>query len=123
MNRQERRKLERQQREEELIKAKVAAFRKTNLMGEACYQEGYNAGWYDKWQFTLKDCYCAFALALKDYEGYGRKRLARVLRRVEHYIVNELTTEEMIDQVFERFRIRLNFEETFPEDRIEEVGK
>lgn len=123
MNRQERRKLERQQREDELIKAKVAAFRKVNLMGEACYQEGYNAGWADKRQFTLKDCYCAFALALRDYEGYGSKRLARILRRVEHYIANEITTEDMIDEVFERMNIRLHFEETFPEDRVQEVQK
>lgn len=82
------------------------------------WDEGYSAGFRDAAPCVIKTAYAAICLALQDLHGYGRKRCADVLREVDNYIVNSLTSAEAIEEVFDRIGLYINFDEPF--ERIEE---
>lgn len=114
MTRQQRRA---QEREAERMAARVDAFRKTNPMGEEAYRAGYEAGFREACPFTFKAIYAAAIIALHDLFGFGQLRASRVLSRVDHLVAHCLTTQELIDEAWEKAGLYLNFEE--PVDRIE----
>ena len=114
MTRQQRRA---QEREEQRTADRVDAFRKTNPMGEEAYQAGYKAGFDAAVSFTFKVIYAAVILALKKLHGFGQLRASRVLIEVDNNVAHCLTTQELIDEVWEKAGLRLSFDEPF--DRIE----
>ena len=92
---------------------------KVNHMAEAAYSMGYNEGLKRGTEFSLKDGYAAALLAMKEIGKYGSQRSRRLLKAIDEIVVNRLTTEELIDEVFERLGVRINFSDPF--DRIMEV--
>lgn len=116
MTRQQSRQEARQQAK---LDAKIKAACKTNPMMQAAYTAGYNEGSQFAVRCTIKDCYAAALLAIRKLEGYGEKRGKRFLRELDDIVVNRLTTEDLMDEVFRRFGIMIDFREPF--DRVVEV--
>ena len=81
------------------------------------YKRGYEAGARDAMTYTYKAVYAAVVLALRKLYRFGSLRASRVLTEVDHNVAHCLTTQELIDEVWEKVGLRLNFEE--PANRIE----
>lgn len=111
----------RQERMQAKLDAKIRAAMKTNPMMQAAYNMGWNEGSEQASRFTIKDCYAAALLAMEEIGHYKHNGCMRLMRTMDDIVVNRLYTEELIDEVFERLGIRINFREPF--DRIEEVVK
>jgi hypothetical protein len=120
ITRQQRRKLE---REKEALIRKGNAFRKASPMAEEVHRQGYEEGWNAACDFCMRVCYAASTLALHDLEGYGTKRNTRFLRKMDGYVTDTLTSEEIIDQAFEKAGVHINFRAPFDEERVQEAGK
>lgn len=85
------------------------------------YELGLEDGRHEGVEYTIKTAYAASALALHEIAGWGHKRCARFMRRMDEIITNTLISEETIDEVYEKMGLRIEFRETMPEDRIVEV--
>ena len=118
MTRQQRRLMDRAER---ILGDKISAFRRTNPLAEETYKAGYREGWADACNFALKTCYASAVLAMHDLEGYGAVRNTRMLRAMESYMVNTLTTEELMDEALARAGVSIDFREPFPDDRIQPI--
>lgn len=120
MTRQQRRKLER----DTLKKlSDLNAYRKANPMAEAVHYQGYEEGWKAACDFCMKTCYAASTLALHDLEGYGKKRNRRFLRKMDGYVTDTLTSEEIIDEALQKAGVSINFRAPFDDERIQEASK
>ena len=112
-----------QKRQEERLiakaEAKVRAAMQKDPVVQMAYNMGYNAGSDHAVRYTIKDCYAAALLAMKEIGNYGHKGGLKLMDRMDKIIAHRLTTEELIDQVYEEMGIRINFADPF--DRIEEV--
>lgn len=86
---------------------------------ERNYTEGYNAGFSEACPGTFKTIYAAVCLALHEKHGFGKKRCAEVLREVDKYVMESLTSAEAIDAVYRRMGLELVFDD--PIDRINET--
>lgn len=82
------------------------------------YRKGFEAGFKAAAPATFKAIYAAVCLALHDLHGFGRKRCAQVLTTVDGHVLETLTSEELIDDVWSKIGLQLAFNEPF--DRIEE---
>ena len=82
--------------------------------------EGYQQGISLATEATMKSCYAAMCLALKELHGFGTKRCMQMLNAVDERVVYSLTSEELIEQVFRDLKIQINFKETMPGERISE---
>lgn len=116
-NRKERRKAQRQQPAYERLtpEQKRAALFKNGITHEDLKRE-YDAGVKDGITGTFKTIYAAICLAANETYGFGRKRCARLLRRVDEKVLNAITSQEIGEEVFERMGLELNFSEPF--DRV-----
>lgn len=83
--------------------------------------EGYQHGIALAQEATMKACYAAMCLALKECHGFGAKRCMEMLNAVDEKIVYSLTSEELIEQVFRDLGITINFKDEMPGERIQEV--
>lgn len=83
--------------------------------------EGYQQGIALAQEATMKACYAAMCLALKEIHGFGAKRCMEMLNAVDEKIVYSLTSEELIEQVFKDLGITINFKDEIPGERIQEV--
>lgn len=119
-NRQQRRKSEREYRK---IQNQLNNFDKTLDLAEAVRQHAYADGWHAACNFCMKVCYAAATMALHDLEGYSTKRNTRFLRKMDGYVVNALTSEELIDKALEKAGVKIDFREPFEEERVQEVEK
>ena len=106
-------------RQQAKLDAKITAAMKTNPIVQAAYNKGWNEGSQHGVRFTIKDCYAAALLAMKKLGNYGHNGGMKLMSEMDEIIAHRLTTEELIDEVFEQMGIRINFREPF--DRIEEV--
>ena len=120
MTRQQARK---QERIEKKLAEKVAAFRKVNPMAEEVYRQGYEEGWKVACNFCMRVCYAAAAMAMHDIEGYSTRRNTRLLRAMDRYVTDTLTSDEIIDDAFSKAGVAINFKAPFEEDRVQEAGK
>lgn len=84
------------------------------------YQIGWDAGFKDAKDFTLKVCFAGVCLALNEKYGFGQKRCIEVLREIDKKMMYALSSEDALDEVFEKLKIKMHFGETFSEDRITE---
>lgn len=116
MTRQMSRKEARQQAK---LDAKIAAAMKTNPIVQAAYNKGWNEGSQHGVRFTIKDCYAAALLAMNRLGNYGHNGGMKLMSMMDEIVVNRLTTEELIDEVFRRFGIKIDFADPF--DRVQEV--
>lgn len=84
------------------------------------YELGLSDGRNEGIEFTIKTVYAASALALNEIAGYGHKRVTRFMRRMDEIVTTAITSDEVIDEVFEKFGLCINFREALSEDRIAE---
>ena len=120
MTRQQRRK---QEREKEALLRKGNAFRKASPMAEEVYRQGYEEGWKAACDFCMRICYAASTLALHDLEGYSTKRNTRFLRRMDKYVTETLTSEDIIEEAFAKGGVAIDFKAPFEDERVQEVKK
>jgi hypothetical protein len=81
------------------------------------YAQGMQAGIEN----TMKTCYAAICLALNELHGFGRKRCKEVLNAVDEKVVMTLTSEDIIQEVFDRMGLVIRFNAGPLEERIEET--
>lgn len=85
------------------------------------YRDGYKDGSMTKVEPLMKMAYAGAALALSELHGFGAKRIEAVLKLMDEKIVYALTSEEMIDEVLEKFGIYINFQNPFAGERVESL--
>lgn len=82
------------------------------------YQRGVNVGIEN----TMKTCYAAICLALNELHGFGTKRCKDVLNAVDEKVTMALTSQEAIQEVYDRMGLEIKFKGDACEERIKEVG-
>lgn len=83
--------------------------------------EAYHKGVRNGIESTMKTCYAAVCLAMHELHGFGRKRCARVLNRVDETIQMALTSQDAIDEVYDTMKLKIDFRETIPGERVQEA--
>ena len=110
---------------EEYFRKKVASMDKLQRNGitvedlKANYDKGWHDGFKEAAEPVVKGCFAAICLALNDLHGFGTKRCMDVLNKVDEHLTYTLATDEAIEEVWKRMRLKLEFKEPF--DRIKEV--
>ncbi len=84
------------------------------------YEEGFHMGYQRGLEYAVKTCYAGFALAMNDILHFGQTRVMRVLRCADKKIVYALSSEEAIDEVYEKLKFRLDFNAPMMDERIVE---
>ena len=74
------------------------------------YERGRNESITEMSDFAMKMIYCGFALALKREFKFGPERVLRTLRAADQIILEELTTDDIIDRVSRELGIAVRFE-------------
>lgn len=101
---------------------KVKALYKNGITADDLEEEfarGYKAGFREAGSPVIKMAYAAACLILKEQCGFGQKRIERFLKALDDKILYTLTTDEIIDEVFEKTGLKINFTEAF--DRVEKA--
>lgn len=83
------------------------------------YRRGYSAGWREAGNPVVKGVYAAVCLVMHEMHGFGRKRCRDLLCAIDQNLLYQLTTEEAIDEVWNKIGLKLEFDEAL--DRIVEV--
>lgn len=95
--------------------AKVAAMARLERNGITAddlqreYERGRNESITEMSEFAMKMIYCGFALALKREFKFGAERVLRTLRAADQIILEELTTDDIIDRVSRELGIDVRF--------------
>lgn len=84
---------------------------------KAEYDKGFKAGYDMAAGNSIKMAYAAICLALKKLHGFGKKRCFDVLQEVDHTILYELTSEDLMDKVYDEMGLELTFDDPF--DRVQ----
>lgn len=74
------------------------------------YERGRNESVTEVSEFAMKMIYCGFALALKREFKFGPERVLRTLRAADQIILEELTTDDIIDRVSRELGISVRFD-------------
>ena len=74
------------------------------------YERGRNESITEVSEYAMKMIYCGFALALKREFKFGAERVLRTLRAADQIILEELTTEDIIDRVSRELGITVRFD-------------
>ena len=85
------------------------------------YGKGYDKGFKDSAEPVVRGCFAAVCLALNDLHGFGQKRCMDVLNAVDEHMTMTLTSDEAIDEVWDRMKLKLVFSEAF--DRVQEADE
>ena len=108
-------KLTREQRMDALVKNGI-----TPKDLEKNFVDGYEIGYKNGCESSIKTIYAAICLALNDKKyGFGRKRCADVLRAVDNHVTYSITSADAANEVWERMKLRLEFDD--PIERILET--
>lgn len=83
------------------------------------YNKGFEVGFKAAGDSVLRSCYAAVCLALNDLHKFGSGRCAAVLRATEKHMLETLHSQDAIDEVYKRMKLRVDFKEAF--DRIIEL--
>ena len=83
------------------------------------YEKGFKEGYDKASEPVVKGCYAAVCLAMNELHGFGRRRCLKLLNALDHHITMSLTTTELIDAVWDRMKLKIDFKEPF--ERIQEV--
>ena len=128
MNRQQRRKIERQNRkikkpsyrglthEEKLEKLFRNGITADDLKQE--WHNGFHAGFQQATPAHFKTIYAAIALAAHEQLGFGPTRCKRLLDAVDSIVLNTLCSQDAIDEVLDKLKLHLQFEDP-TEDTVE----
>ena len=110
---------------EEYFRNKVAIMDKLQINGitvnqlKENYDNGFNDGFKAAGEPIVKGCFAAVCLALNEKYGFGRKRCCEVLNAVDQHLLYTLTSDDVIEEVWQKMGLKLEFNDTF--DRIQEV--
>ena len=104
-------KLTREERQEKLFRNGI-----TDKDLKKAFDDGYKAGFTETSDSVIKTIYAAICLALNDEFGFGRDRCARALNRTDYHVLNTLTSQEIVDDVYNRMKLAIYFKEPF--DRV-----
>lgn len=74
------------------------------------YERGRSESISEAADYAMKMIYCGFALALKREFKFGPERVLRTLHSADQIILEELTTEDIIDRVSRELGIQVRFE-------------
>ena len=85
---------------------------------DEAYNKGYNEGVKRASDYCLKDAYAGFLMAAHEEFGFGRDRCRRLLYAADDRVVNSLSSNESIEEVFKSVGVSINF---FDPDRISET--
>lgn len=83
------------------------------------FKDGYDEGFRDAAPAITKTVYAAVILAARKQLGFGRKRCQRLITAVDGEVLNTLSSEEAIDEVYRQIGLHLDFGD--PLDPISEV--
>lgn len=92
---------------------KLEALFKNGITNEditKAFEEGYNSGFAHASPSVIKTAYAAVALAAHRQLKFGRERIKKLLREVDDIIVETLTSDEAIEQVWDEAGLHLDFE-------------
>lgn len=109
-NRQQRRQLQRQG---------LAFTPKQEALINAAIRQNYDLGMEKGRGQAIKTCYAAVCLALRDTYGFGKQRVKNVLHTMDKHVLETLSSEEAMDDVFKQIGLRISFSDPF--SNIEEV--
>lgn len=82
------------------------------------YKLGFEAGFREAAAPMVRSMYAAALLAAHEVYGFGKRRGVRLLNRIDHIITDVLTSEELIDKVYDDIGVDLDF--TMPVERASE---
>lgn len=82
------------------------------------YDKGLEAGYDLAATQSIKMVYAAVCLALRKMHGFGKQRCRDVLREIDRTIIFELSSQDLIDRVYEEMGLELVFNDPF--DRVQE---
>lgn len=83
---------------------------------KAAKAEGYQSGVEN----AFMTCYAAFCLAMDEELHLDSETMLRILKNADRQVVVTLDSYELIDEVFKRFKITLDFKQGI--DRVQEVS-
>lgn len=86
---------------------------------ERSYEKGRKDGFMAASKPVFEGVYAGVMLALRELYGFGTKRCTDVIRCVEKHMVESLTSEELIENVWTEMGLKLVFDDPF--ERIQEV--
>lgn len=99
-----------------LEERKAAIFR--NGITTEHLDKEYAAGYKRGEIHTMQMVYAALMLAANDEFGFGARRVLKLLKTTDRKVLETLTSEELINEVFARFKIQLDFDA--PLERVKE---
>ena len=85
------------------------------------YKDGWDAGFKEACEPIVKSIYAGICVALNEKHGFGGKRCMDVLNALDSVLLERLTSQELVDEVYEKLGLTLNFSEPF--DRVDYDGK
>ena len=82
------------------------------------YNRGYNEALKITSNYCLKDAYAAFLMAAHEEFGFGNTRCRRLLYAADKRVVESLSSDEAIDEVFKKLGLTINF---YDPERITDI--
>ena len=78
---------------------------------EKAGKDAYKRGYDDGVTTTYKSIYAALCLALNETMGFGKKRLRDVLQKTDQIVLEQLTSMETIEEVWNKIGLQLVFDD------------
>lgn len=82
------------------------------------YEHGFDEGYKLAGTQSVKMVYAAVCLALRKMHGFGKQRCREVLREIDRTIIFELSSQDLIDKVYDEIGLELAFDDPF--ERVQE---
>lgn len=76
---------------------------------DKAFDDGFEQGRKVGLEGTYKICFAAVCLALNDAHKFGAGRCLRVLRKMQEYIIDTLTSAEAVHAVYKRMGLTIDF--------------
>ena len=83
--------------------------------------DAYHKGVQEGIDSALRSAYAAICMALHELHGFGKQRCRDVLNLTDEKITMALTSEDIINEVWDEIGLKIQFREQIPGERIEEV--
>lgn len=78
---------------------------------QVAYNEGYKAGVEESGQKIIHRYFAATMLALNDVCGFGQDRCLRVMQKIDQYIIECLTDDELVEKAQNKLKIEIVMDE------------
>lgn len=81
------------------------------------YDRGKKDGYTQGVENAVTSIYAAIILAANELYGFGNKRCTDLIRAVDHKLTYSITSKEVMDEVYKKVGITLDFKDPF--DRVQ----